>query len=200
MAYFTNSLPNLLSEKRWDVLEHDFNNVKKNSTGMMEKIYNNIIYPYQGVWISVILIAVILYYLYRQKNENFGGMDSPYERIARPTFNPRYPVSEQTPYVNYLPDHVPVISNGEFKDNVQVIPRTPITNIDTRQEDILARDYVAPPQHNEYQYSGPYYRGTSEIVSDDEYKEFAAANEENLAQFDDLLNQKMLGDFVNLEK
>lgn len=186
MEYFTRSHPVLISDKLSSTLEHTIEEIKKNNPSISHNFYENIILPNKGVFIVLLIIAILLLYRYFKRQENFetdtpnpdyanytnfSGMDLPNERIARPTFNPSYPVAEQTSYVNYLPDHVPVNVGGLWKNNVQ------------------NQSYVAPPLHDECQYSGPYYRGTSTIVSDDGYQEFAQANATNLDQFDELLRQ-----------
>lgn len=196
MEYFTRTQPVLISDKLSSTLEHTIEEIRKNNPSLSHNFYKNIILPNKGVFIVLLIIAIILLYRYfkRQENQenfeqdkpnpyyanytNFSGMDSPYERIARPTFNPSYPIAEQTSYVNYLPDHVPVNSNGLWKNNVQ------------------KQSYIAPPLHDDCQYSGPYYRGTSTIVSDDGYQEFAQANATNLDQFDELIRQNTRETFI----
>lgn len=48
-----------------------------------------------------------------------------YKGPFTPTFNPYYPVKEQSSYVNYLPDSFPYEQNGEFYNNE---PTDPIIN------------------------------------------------------------------------
>lgn len=193
MEYFTRTHPVLISDKLSSTLEHTIEEIKKNNPSISHKFYENIILPNKGVFIVLLIIAGLLLYRYFKRQENFedkpnpdyanytnfSGMDAPNERIARPTFNPNYPVAEQTSYVNYLPDHVPVNVDGSWKNNVQ------------------PQSYIAPPLHDDLQYSGPYYHGTSTIVSDDGYQEFAQANATNLDQFDELMRQKTREDFIH---
>lgn len=210
MEYFTQSRPNLISDKLSGTLEHTLDELRKKNPSVSHHFYENIFLPNKNVFIAIFIIGCILLYLYctrREKfaqinsntqiieatlsspnnltsgsiiNPNFGnystfsGMDDPNSRFARPTFNPYYPVSQQTSYVNYLPDHVPVNNEGMWKNNVST------------------ESYIAPPLHQEIQYSGPFYRGNNTVVSDDGYQSFAQLNNDNLNQFDELIRQKQL--------
>ena len=120
---------------------------------------------------------------YMRELHNFGGMDDPRERIARPTFNPNIPINQQESYVDYMPDRVPVRVNGKLTGNINA-RRLP---------------YDAPQDNpNNFQYSGPYYRGGNgsgngnhNNLSDDGYAGFVDANSQNLMEFDDLINSKV---------
>lgn len=208
MSYFTNSRPSLISDQMRITLEQNMEKARKQGMTWTQRFYENVIMENKLFCFIIIALICFLIYLYVKKNIwnepfmntvrapypnnnsyadqyvqphslQFGGMDSPNERIARPTFNPYYSVDTQQSYVNYLPDQVPVISNGKMIDNVEDMP------------------YTAPVQHDTYQYSGPYYRNDNNIVSDDLYQGFSQANINNLDQFDELIRQKTRDDFMH---
>lgn len=111
---------------------------------------------------------------YNPSIQYFGGMDHPQERIARPVFNPSVPIDKQQSYVNYLPDTIPVINDGQYVNNVQEMP------------------YTSPPDNlNSFQYTGPCYRAGENGVSDDMYNGFVDYNKQNLSDYDDILGEKI---------
>ncbi len=124
--------------------------------------------------ITLIIIAIIIYciYKYYQMNkENFifeykntlnkdneyqltadNSMDTPY---IRPTFNPSFPVKNQTNYVRYLPDEYPrqtidnqlIDNSGKLIKNGGILPDQGINDI----------NYTYMPYELE-QFKGPIYK------------------------------------------
>lgn len=197
MDLYTSSHPSLVSDRVIGSFNKLLEDARNKNIGFFQKIYDKIIYPNLGIFIVLLLIVVFLIYRYMTINknkENFDkdlqdtgsipyhgriklfdpDMDRPDERIARPTFNPSFPIEKQRSYVNYLPDEVPVDVNGQLIDNVK------------------EQDYSAPEEwHNSFQYSGPYYKLGENGFSDDMYEDFAKYNRKNLNDFDAILQDKM---------
>jgi hypothetical protein len=66
-----------------------------------------------------------------------------------PTFNPYYPTNEQTSYVNYLPNNVPLNINGKYKTYYDVNPRKKYRKLKKINDD---SDY----NDNNIEYTGTY--------------------------------------------
>lgn len=200
MELYTNSHPILISDTVINSFNKMVEDIAKENSSIFTKIYENVIYPNLAVFIIIAFIIIFLLYRYfthKNKKEpfnktherkteptntseyargvrTFGGMDSPMERIARPTFNPSIPIHQQQTYVNYLPDEIPVRVNGKLVDNVHEYP------------------YDAPNDHpNVIQYTGPFYRASENGMSDDMYTDFVESNKQNLMEFDDLIQSKV---------
>jgi hypothetical protein len=196
MELYTNSLPILISERVTTTYSKLMEDMSKQNLGIFQKLYENIIQPNLGLSILVSLILIFLIWRYISFRNNkkeqfqrklgttlkgypnrvryFSGMDSPNERIARPTFNPSIPIQKQQSYVNYLPDTIPVNHNGKFVNNVQEM------------------QYTAPANNaNTFQYTGPFYDTGENGVSDDMYDGFVEYNKQNLLEFDDILSEKI---------
>lgn len=200
MEPYTNSHPNLINELTLRKFNSMFDELEQKNKSIWNKIYDTIIYPYLGVFIILLIIGILIiiqYFKTRTSKKqgqqqspkepfdeipeyvgglrNFDGMNNPNERIARPTFNPSIPISEQESYVNYLPDEVPIIKNGRLVDNVKQMP------------------YNAPKYHpNTYQYLGPYYRVPNKSdLSDDMFSGFIDLGQKNLDDYDEILGNKI---------
>lgn len=192
MEYYTQTQPTLISDKTANYFNQTIYKLNTSNQSIFRKIFDNIIYPNLGSIILLLAILIFLYYRYRSNNEHFGGMDSPKERIARPTLNPYYPVSEQKSYVNYTPDQIPVYIDGNLVNNIQyedgqydtvkLQPHPPTS------DNVLASE---PEAGEQVQYAGPYYHGLSNDVSDDMNLNFVKASQENLNEFDTLLKHKV---------
>lgn len=208
MEYFSRSRPVLVTNEMENYFKRELDKAHKLSMTWYTRFYNNFVVENKLLCFLLLVLICVLVYLYLKKNVwkepyanvvkapypanntftddyvqphslQFGGMDGVNEVVARPSFNPYYPVSTQESYVNYLPDQIPVISNGQMIDNVKSMP------------------YNSPKMQTEHQYSGPYYRDDNVVVSDDLYQDFAQANVNNLDQFDELLRQKTRDDFMH---
>lgn len=201
MELYTNSHPILVSDNIVSTYTKLIDNVTKQNTNIFSKIYENYIVPNWGVCIVIVLICVFLlwrYIKYRNRerfNDNntntkanatktqyptiatgnpFADISMDFnERIARPTFNPSIPVNKQQSYVNYLPDTVPILDDGQFVTNINNMP------------------YTAPNNFNSFQYTGPFYRMGDNGISDEMYNGFVERNKQNLMEYDDLLGDKI---------
>jgi hypothetical protein len=211
MEYFSRSRPVLVTNEMQHYFKRELEKAQELSMTWYKRFYDNFVAENKLLCFLILVLICVLIYLYLKKNVwketyanvvkapypvnntftddyvqphslQFGGFDGLNEKIARPTFNPYYPVNTQESYVNYLPEQIPVISNGTMIDNVKTMP------------------YNAPklqPSQTDIQYSGPYYRDDNVVVSDDLYQDFAQANVNNLDQFDELLRQKTRDDFMH---
>lgn len=213
MEFFTNSQPSLISDKVVSSFDKMIKDMSEQNSSVFYKFYENVIYPNLGISILILLIILFLVYRYftfkKEKkimetekfngntNENtkniYSSNDGRYllkkfddvepinERIARPTFNPSIPISKQQSYVNYLPDEIPVRVNGELVDNV--------SRVNMQGNEI---PYYAPQNEpNNIQYTGPFYNASQNGLSDDMYKEFVSQNQQNLNDYNNILQQKM---------
>lgn len=196
MELYTNSKPLLISDNVSSSIDNMITKMMNENKSIFQKLYDNVIYPNMGLCIIILLIVVFLLYRYYKhgntQQENFRepidlyqpnpgriklfdpDFDNPNVRIARPTFNPSVSFKKQTSYVNYLPDEIPVNVNGKMTNNIQ------------------KQEYPAPEQREkEIQYGGPYYQAGQNGISDEMYNGFVEANQQNLFEFDDLLNDKI---------
>jgi hypothetical protein len=210
MEYFTNSKPTLISDKTVTMYKKMIDDITYENSSIFKKIYDKIIYPNLGLFIIIIIIVVVLIYMYKRHRENFSNnhnnhnnhnrhskmlidpmdenkfmaIDHPRERIARPTFNPYYPVAQQVSHVNYLPDQIPVQLNGGFINNTG--------NTDYDPTAYYANEYEK--NENNPIYSGPFYSGSSINggVSDDSYKNFVSANANTLDEYNTIIGDKQI--------
>ena len=194
MDIYTNSVPLLISERVSGTYKKLLNDMTTQNTSLFRKIYDDYVHPNIGVCLIISLIVIFLIWRYvsvRKNREKFGqniirreiaddnyngfsGMDDPNERIARPILNPSVPINRQTSYVNYLPDSIPVINNGQFINNIQ------------------EHQYDAPPiMEGKYQYSGTYYKGGENGVSDDMENPFVEYGKQNLIDYNDIIGDKI---------
>lgn len=188
MEYYTSSKPNLISDKTVELFNKTIDKLVKDKQSIWMKIYDVVIYPYLGVFILLTLVTIFLLYRYYHR-ENFGGIDSPKERIARPVLNPYYPVSEQKSYVNYTPDQIPLYIDGEFVNNIQHEDgEYDVTHLSPHPP---TSDNVVSPAPYSIQYGGSYYRGMSNDVSDDMNLDLVKMGQENLNEYDKILKQKL---------
>lgn len=167
MDFYSGTIPNLISDRiknSMDGLSH----VTGGSNDMFKKVYDDYIKPNLFLLILICIIGLFLYYRYTSKQESFDE-----KLMDRPIFNPRVPVSRQKSYVNYLPDQVPVRSKGELVNNV-------------------GSDIVIDPEYtpNHSQFTGPTYRTTGDIVSDDTIIDFVLMNQQNVTDFNSMVDQR----------
>lgn len=200
MELYTDSRPSLISERVAHTFDKMISDLKMQNRNVITRLYEDIICPNIGLTIAIVIILIFLIYRYyhnKHKSENFnyimssngkhqlgimnanernkfGGMDDFNERIARPTFNPSIPVSNQQSYVNYMPDQIPLLLNGELINNEQS------NNYNVPMNDV-----------NRYQYTGPFYRSGENGLSDDAYKEFVEYSNNNLNDYNEILQQKI---------
>lgn len=179
MDFFTGTHPVLLSEKTIERYNKLIEEINGSNTSFLKKIFNSVIYPNLGLIIVIIIIISFLYYRYRTKKETFGGMDMPNERIVRPTFNPYYPTGTQNSHVNYLPNEIPFNVNGKLVNNTKQDYDPGVIYMNNWKE-----------MENMPTYTGPFYSGTSQNMSDDLYKDMIDTNTKNLFEFDDLVGEK----------
>lgn len=194
MDFYSRTPPNLVSDKTLNMFNQALDKIAKENQSIFRRFYDNIIYPNLGLCILLVIIVIfLLYRYYKYHHEHFGGMDSPNERIARPTLNPYYPVNEQNSYVNYLPDQIPVFVDGKLTNNIQY-KEGQYDTVNLSPHYPYADNSVIPtePETSSIQYAGPYYHGLSNDVSDDMHLDFVKAGQENLNQFDKILKQKVL--------
>lgn len=122
---FSQSTPDLINKKVIKQFKFVFDQAEKqsiNNSSTSPSWYDSLgtfycEYVQANILLIILLIIFILFLIYKYYTKDTTGDDEGYQNIKRnkylkeqdeinfrPTFNPFYPVKDQTSYVNYLPD------------------------------------------------------------------------------------------------
>lgn len=208
MELFTDSKPSLIGDKVTQMFDMMLKDARMKNKNLLNKFYDNIIYPNLGIFIIILIILGFLSYRYYthgkqqnilQENNNRRHSNSNREKFFE----------GETQFVRGLntfggmdgpkekmirPTFNPTISVSQQESYVNYKPDEIMVNVGgTLKNNVKYSSYDTPQTTpNDFQYRGPYYRGVSPTspISDDMLSEFIDIGQKNIIDYDYMIGEK----------
>lgn len=160
MEFYTNSYPKLITEHIEKKFSELLDETINKNKNIFELFYENTIRP--NITITIVICIIIAYLFYR------------YHTRKHTPKNERY---------------TPINANAHLKQQNNQFVRTTMNPYHKQQ--LEERTDPLLDDSPDIQYTGPFYgKNIGSYVSDDEYSEFLDVKNENLNEYDDLIEQK----------